>query len=44
MPYILVKVRSHYWTKVAMDYDKTVINELGPSLMNRGSSSLLGNQ
>ena len=43
MPDIIVKVRSQNWTKgptkVAMDYDKTVIDELGPNVANRGSKS-----
>ena len=43
MPYILVKARSHYWTrgptKVAMDYDQTLLDQLGPHVMNRGSGN-----
>ena len=43
MPYIIVKVRSDKWTngptKVAMDYNKTVIDELGPNVANRDSES-----
>ena len=41
MPYILVKVRSHHLTKgptkVAMDYDKTVLENLRSFVVNRGS-------
>ena len=43
MPYIIVKVRSLYWTKgptkVAMDYDKNVLDKLGPNVANGSSKN-----
>ena len=43
MPYIIVKVRSQNWTKgptkVAMNYNKTFLDQLGPNVANPGSKS-----